>query len=279
MITKNIGGFKMLLNPKDRGISSHLAKKGSREECFMWVLAREATGDLGLDVGANIGYTTLHLCKAMKKVIAIEPDPRSLKLLKKNIKLNNYSGSTEIHSFAISDVNGTATICLANKPNLSTLSIKARKEGAKIVGKNETIKTKTIDSLGVLPNFIKMDIEGFEVEALRGAMESLRKTPNCKILIEVHPQFYDGDSFETVLKQLSGIGFRAKYIVSAGVPQPDLFKKNGYEPMPGAPINRRAVYNCISQEHAIKWASHSIKQVCRNGKVSPKIVRSILLVK
>jgi hypothetical protein len=82
-----------------------------------------------------------------------------------------------------------------------------------------------------------------------------------------------------VLRNLIDIGFEFKYVISAGVPKPDMFKKHGYEPVRGAPISRRAVYDCVSTEHAVKWSSYPIEQKCRKGKISPKIVRSILLVK
>ena len=274
MITKEIDGFTMHLNPDDGGISRTIAKKGQREPCFMWILEREAKGCLGLDVGANIGYTTLFMCRNMDSVIAIEPDPRSRELLICNIKANGYDTKTRIHDFAVSDRAGTETICLADKPNLTTLCDRTETPGQRV-----QIATRSIDSLEVLPNFIKMDIEGYEVQALRGAMESLKKTDKCGILIEVHPMFFEGDSFEQVLRQLVDIGFRFKYVVSAGVPRPDLFKKNGYKPLRGAPKNKRAVYDCVSTENAIMWSSYLIEQKCPKGKISPKIVRAIFLVK
>lgn len=274
MITKKINGFKMFLAPEDRGISKILANRGIREPCFMWILKNEACGCLGLDVGANIGYTTLYLCRGMDKVIAIEPDPRSRKLLIKNVEVNGFKDSTEIYDFAISDKSGRQTICLADKPNLSTLCDRADMKGQK-----REVLTRSIDSLDVLPSFIKMDIEGYEVQALHGAMRCLKETKYCKILLEVHPQFFIKNSFEVVLRDLVDIGFKFKYVVSAGVPQPDMFKKYGYEPVPGTPINRRAIYDCVATEHAIKWSSYPIEQKCKKGKISPKIVRSILLVK
>ena len=274
MITKTINGFKMFLNPGDGGISRTLARKGIREPCVMWILQNEASGRLGLDVGANIGYTTLPLCREMNKVIAIEPDPRSRMLLVMNIEANGFNDATEIYDFAVSDKKGRQTFYLYDKPNLSTLYDRPDMKGQKF-----EVRTRTIDILGVLPNFIKMDIEGHEVEALRGAMRSLKETDRCKILVEVHQQFYAGDSFEQVLKELVDTGFRFKYLVSAGVPRPDLFKKHGYEPVAGAPIHKRAIYDCVSTEHAIKWSSHPIEQKRSKGRISPKIVRAILLVK
>ncbi len=80
-------------------------------------------------------------------------------------------------------------------------------------------------------------------------------------------------------ESLVDIGFGFSYVVSAAVPQPDLFKEHGYHPLPNAPVARRAVYDCLCTEHAIMWSSHSIPQKYGKGKLSPKIVRAILLAK
>ena len=91
--------------------------------------------------------------------------------------------------------------------------------------------------------------------------------------------FFEGDSFEQVLRELVGIGFGFKYVVSAGIPRPDLFRKAGYRPLRKAPHKKRAVYEGIATEHAIQWSSYPIEQKCPKGKISPKIVRAILLEK
>lgn len=282
IVERNIQGFKMFLRPSDNGLSRILNKRQERgEHCFMWILRQEAEGDLGLDIGANIGYTTLPICERMNRVIAIEPDPRTKDLLRMSIEANGFSAKTNICEFAISNKPGKAKMILSKKPNQSSL----RPDQKNKVGEIE-VTVHTIDELEILPNFIKMDIEGSEVEALQGGMGCLEKTPKCKILIEVHPQFFKDDSFERVLRNLAGMGYTIKYVVSAGVPQPDLFRKNGYEPMKGVPMcmdrfgrhPKRAIYNTLSQDHAIMWSSYSYKQPYSGG-ISPKIVRSILLVK
>ena len=143
----------MFLDPNDGGISKTLASDSIREPCFMWILQNQAHGGLAVDVGANIGYTTLYLCQATDEVIAIEPDLRSRKLLIKNIEANGFKDKTRIYDFAASDKIGKQTICLAEKPNLTTLSNRAI-----VTGRKCEVLTRTIDSLDVVPNFIKMDI-------------------------------------------------------------------------------------------------------------------------
>jgi len=277
-----VGKYMMHLDPLKRGISSSLWGQGYREPGFMWIMKQEAKGDLGIDLGANLGYATLHMCDSLNKIIAIEPDKRSRKLLKKNIKENNFLDKVKIYNFAISDKNGEETIYLSKKnPNLNSLCGGERLKKKKDFLKTKTIKTKTIDSLNLDPNFIKMDIEGYEIEAIKGGMETFRNSKNCKILIEVHPQFYSKKrNFAKTLDNLFNIGYKVKYIVSAACACPDKFRDKNYEPFKIVidEERERGIYRDISQEDAIDFCAFINKQ--KDGdKVSLKIARSILLVK
>jgi len=286
MIIKQIDKFKMYLYDKG-GVSGDLLERGQREPEFMWIAKTEIEGNVGMDLGSNIGYFSLFLCDKMSKVICIEPDKRSRKLLKKNIDLNNFSHKTKIYDFAISDKNGYKKIYLAKiNSNLSTLC----KQGFSKKDKYKSLKveTRTIDSLNLEElNFIKMDIEGYEVEVLNGGLETFNRSSNCKILLEVHPQFYCKDrDFSVVLNKLVQMGFVFKYVVSAAKVVPDLFKKRGYSPVKVFDTGNhiRGIYEGIKTEDAINFCSkkHEQKYFCKNAnkyKISKKIVRSILLVK
>ena len=279
-----IEGFKMHLDPKKRGISADLLVHGSREPAFMWILRKEAKGDLGVDIGANIGYATLNLCKSMNNVIAIEPDQRCRKLLKRSLRDNDFEDKTIVYGSAISDIIGEKEIYLAkNNFNLNSLCDVSATLSKKDKFIKKTIKTITLDSMDIDPNFIKMDIEGYEVEALRGAKNTLRRAKNCKILIEVHPQYYDDKrAFDIELRDIISYGFKIKYLVSAGVSCPDLFKEKGYEPFKTfkAGEHTRGIFTDVSQEDAINFSSFVHKQINpETRRVSSKIVRSIFLVK
>ncbi|HUS49027.1 MAG TPA: FkbM family methyltransferase [Candidatus Paceibacterota bacterium] len=286
MITKKIDKFKMYLYDKG-GVSGDLIENGYREPEFMWMAKTEIEGNIGMDVGANIGYFSLFLCDKMREVICIEPDERSRKLLKKNINLNNFSHKTKIYDFAMSEKDGYKKIYLAKtNSNLSTLCKTGLSKKDKY--KSLKIKTRTIDSLNLEElNFIKMDIEGYEVEVLSGGLETFRRSSNCKILLEVHPQFYSEErNFYSVLKELVKMGFSFRYVVSAAVDCPDLFKKKGYNPtrLFDTGNHIRGLFKDMKTDDAINFCSkkHKQKYFCKNAqkdKISNKIVRSILLVK
>ena len=268
----------MYLSDTLTGLSAHLYGDGYHEPAFMWLLRKEAKGQLALDLGANIGYSTLSLCKNMKKVIAIEPDERSRKILKKNIKLNKFKEKVEIYDFAISDKKEERIFYLSKHPNLSAFN-----KNKKYWTKKVKIKTRTIDDLGVVPNFIKMDLEGHEIEVINGAINSLKKTPFCRILLEVHPQFYNEErNFANVLRELVKIGYKIKYLISAAVSCPDEFKKKGYAPFKEveAVSFKRGIYKNIDIEDAIKFSTKRYKQIITGSeKISEKIVRAIMLEK
>lgn len=280
----NIEGLKMYLDPERKGICGALLKRGYREPCFMWIVRKEAKGELGVDLGANIGYVTMNLCRGMDKVVAIEPDPRCIELLSKSADANGWTDRISIYNFAISDTSGERDIYLAEKyNNLNTLCDISGVDTKDHKFNKSTVKTRTIDSLNINPNFIKMDIEGHEVEAIRGSMETLRKAKKCKILMEVHPQYYSKErSFAETLRNLFDIGFDVKYIVSAAMACPDLFRERGYEPFKEMKDEKhtRGIFKGVSKDDAIDFCSNvHIQKVPSNGKTSKKIARAILLVR
>jgi len=275
---KNIEGFPMYLSDTLTGLSAHLWGDGYHEPAFMWLLRKEAKGKLALDIGSNIGYSTLSLCKNMEKVMAFEPDDRSRKILEKNLKLNKFEKKTEIYNCAISDKVGEKIFYLSKHPNLSAFN-----KNKKYWTKKKKVKTITIDSLKVLPNFIKMDLEGHETEVIKGAMHSLKNTDFCRILIEVHPQFYNEDNnFSETLRRLNDIGFKIKYLISAGVSQPDEFKKKNYTPFKilEAVEFERGIYKDVNIDDAISFSTNLYNQVIpKTKRISKKIVRAIMLEK
>lgn len=270
LIQKNIEGFAMNLDTKDGGISAVLAKKGCREEAFMHILRTKAKGSIAFDIGANIGYTTLSMCKNFDKIYAFEPDPRSLVLLKQNIKLNNFVNKTEIRQTAMGEKKEVKTLFLSKQPNLTSFV------SAKRLERKLDINVTTIDDFcaeaKIMPEFLKMDIEGFEVEVLRGGRKIFETCPKMGLLIEVHPMYYSEErSFAEELNQLMLFGFNFKYVVSARDMRPE-FEDRGYTPEKYFSKIDRGIWADMDPRHAIVMCSFMRKD-------NRKIVRSIYLEK
>jgi FkbM family methyltransferase len=188
---KDILGSKMYLNLKDKGISTDLIAFGIREHLVTNAIKKLLKkGEIVVDIGANIGYYALLGAKLVGeegKVFAIEPVVENIEILKKNILLNNYS-NIEVFKLAIGDKNQEGEIYLSEYSNLASLIDRKKFEtGEKI--KKEKVKIVTLDKFledKPLPDLVRMDVEGYEYEVIKG-MENLLKTKKSfKIFAEIH---------------------------------------------------------------------------------------------
>lgn len=127
-----------------------------------WLRAAAGPEDLVYDVGANIGFTAALLASRGARVIAFEPSPRAFGLLKKNAR-----AGIEARQIALSDQPGRLFFEERDRLDLSSVA----DAGAL------AIEAVTIDSLGEAPTLIKIDVEGYEPQVLRGATETLRAGP------------------------------------------------------------------------------------------------------
>ena len=286
MIEKQIHNYKMYLDTSAAGIQNWLSgwQKGTkdREPGFEYLLRQEVKpGMTCVELGANVGYLTFMMWKNLEgkgKVYAIEPDPRNYKMLSKSVKLNNAEGQVMTYPYAVDNKNGNVKFYLGTATNLS--SIRPTKNTTNKTVDVETITLTSFMKDKEVPNFIKMDIEGHEVEALESGLKLFNKQFPCKILMEVHPQFLDGKRFEKIIRRYIELGFNYKFVISAGIARPDLFVEKGYEPIKVFPGGwARGLYNNISNDDAILFSCYPHKQDCGNKGKSPKICRSVMLEK
>ena len=133
-------------------------------------------GDIVFDCGAHVGYFTVLASKLVGKegrVIALEPDIFNNILLRKNIKANNLNNVVVINK-GLSDKESVISWFVGGIVS---------QEGKSKIFK---VKTTTLDKLCKdlrlkKVDFIKMDIEGAEIRALKGAKSMLNKTKNVAI--------------------------------------------------------------------------------------------------
>lgn len=156
--------------------------------------------DVFIDVGANIGFYCCLAKKANNHVIAFEPDAKNLNLLYKNLEINNWN-DTEIYPLGLAETPGVAKLYgfgtgASLIPNWAGVP--------KSLYKNIALSTLDIilsDRFVGKKTVIKIDVEGFELSVLKGAMTTLATHPNLKFIIEIcltehypdgiNPYFYD----------------------------------------------------------------------------------------
>lgn len=129
--------------------------------------------DIIIDIGAHVGIFTLRAARQAKNVLAIEPHPFNYSLLTNNVKANKLVNVQTLR-LALWSSNGKMKLYLASSASHSL------KPYLKDKSKYLEVQTKTLDTiikeLGIKRvNFIKIDVEGAELEVLRGAEETLKE--------------------------------------------------------------------------------------------------------
>jgi len=180
----SVQGSLMELNLKDRGIHADLFISGIREPHATRYLQEILRPDWSVvDIGANIGYYALMEARKVKTVYAIEPGKDNYRGLVQNALLNPYK-NMKCHHLAIGDHNGSVGLHLAKACNWNRIAV-GRDSADAVVSMttldefvNSLVPDKHVD-------FVRMDVEGYELAVLQGADNVLRiNKPG--MFIEVH---------------------------------------------------------------------------------------------
>jgi FkbM family methyltransferase len=171
-------------------------------------------GDNFIDLGGNESYFSLVASRKVGlegKVFCIEPQERLWPVILKNITVNE-AFNIQLLPFAIANDKGELDLVLT--PSINTGSSKIAKNIRTSFWTRQKIKTFTLDEIIRSYNIdkvklIKIDIEGYELFALKSATEALKKGLIENLIIEVHPnqlrQF--NQSVEELVEFLYGTGY------------------------------------------------------------------------
>lgn len=163
------------------------------------------------DVGANVGQWANAFLDLVspEKLHMIEPGPVAFAELRKKF---GALPNVELHNVAIGDTNGVTTLRVTrDSTGASVLS--PREEMRELIGGNWAVQTevecplRTLDSLlSGLPeiSLLKIDVQGYEREALAGAEETLGKTKFLLIELNYMPQYVGGSWFGEIHELLTG---------------------------------------------------------------------------
>ena len=154
-----------------------------------------------IDVGAATGMYSSHFAKHSKSVICFEAVPPVYEQL---VKIKEKYNNVIAHNLAVSDKIGTLDFYVDDK-RLSNSSFQNLVEGQKI-----QVETVTIDSLKLIDvGFIKIDVEGVELDVLNGASETIDEyKPTC--MVEVYEKF-NKYPVETTFDFFFSRGYRCFY--------------------------------------------------------------------
>jgi len=181
-----IDGNKMFLDPLDNlRLSINKIYEEYETEVVKKIIKK---GDIVLDLGANIGYYTLIFAKLVGdkgKVFAFEPEPNNFNLLKKNVEVNGYQNIVLIPK-AVSSKTEKHKLYIFDEDTGSHTIIETEKNQKYIEIDSVCLDDYFVKFDGKI-NFIKMDIEGYEGEAIKGMTSLLQKSDRIGILMEFAP--------------------------------------------------------------------------------------------
>lgn len=169
---------------------------------FLKPLGNAFAGATVIDAGANIGNHSLYFSRYFKHVLAFEPNPSTYRLLAFNTELVENIG---IVNQGLGDEPGTLML-VEDSMNMGASSIvrKAGAEDRQIPVQIETLDKATADIDAI--EMIKIDVEGFEINVLRGAGELIARHQPIIVFEQHAKEFHDGTTES--LSFLRELGYR-----------------------------------------------------------------------
>ncbi|MGC9337933.1 MAG: FkbM family methyltransferase [Candidatus Cloacimonadia bacterium] len=210
-----VNGHLMQISLEDKGISQELYLHKKREHFstdFINSFVQE--NEIVIDIGANIGYYALLESKLAKdgEVYAIEPIPSNFSLLERNIELNGYK-NISTYQLAISDSDMIKTMYIYDKCNWCSFNknLDGSQTGQLDV-MSMTLDKFTETYLNKKPTFVRMDLEGHEYQAIKGASKILRECAPLKLNIEFHPHLMPKEHMKELLSILKENNFAIRAV-------------------------------------------------------------------
>jgi FkbM family methyltransferase len=184
-----INGITYRVDPRFR----HMLGQAYDSQVAEFLRTRVRPGSVCFDVGANVGVYVLQFAywsRPEGRVVAFEPNPAARAVLKKHIVLNKLDDRVEVIDFAVGASEGESSLFTAGTDGMSRLG-----EPNELIADRTieiTVKVTTIDEYtartGIEPDWLLFDIEGFEIQALLGARNLIkRRWGKIGIVVEMHP--------------------------------------------------------------------------------------------
>ena len=170
------------------------------------------SGDIVIDVGAHIGLYTIIGSRRVGlrgKVISLEPHPDNYNILKRNIELNHLNNVIALNSAASSSKSSIKLYLPGEDKGFTKLYtiMPNRAVTQNFVEVDANTLDDILQALNIEQvNWIKIDVEGAELEVLKGTTGVIRRSPNMRLLLEIH-NIQGVDLYTEITRFLDNYGF------------------------------------------------------------------------
>lgn len=185
----DIGGAKVVLNPRDPVVSGALALGVYENDEIDYFRRRFRAGMTFVDIGANAGlYTALALRGGAARVLAVEPHAETFAYLGKTVAANAPQCPVYLENLA-AGATGGEMLLYSNPDNkgdnrLYPDPMLAASQPTRVESLDALCAKHGIDAI----DFLKMDVQGAELLVLEGAQKILRASPQCLVMAEFWPE-------------------------------------------------------------------------------------------
>jgi len=215
-------GVRLFIDLSDHVIGLNILRGQYEQDEIRFVRRLLTAGDSAIDVGAHIGFFTMHMAAASGhegRIYAFEPLDTNADLLERSIGENRFDDRVLFQRAAAGACSGTATLTFPVETLNSGGAYLLRRGTAPLAGNlKKEVAVVALDALELRRpiRLIKMDVEGAEPQVVRGASRLLTEDRPV-ILSELHPTQLERASGVTAgefLSQMAALGYRAHTIRS-----------------------------------------------------------------
>jgi len=222
-------GLTLCIDTRDRHLAPQILCQGHADIYLTGLFASWIKpGFTVVDIGANVGYYSLLFGFGVGdrgKVHAFEANPRIKPLLQRNIETNLYSDRITFVNKAVTDKEGKIVLrVFQNYLGSSTIGELPFDYAQRDNDVIESLEVETItldfyfgDNIPQI-DILKLDIEGCEPRALRGAEKTLARQKKILLICEFNPSLLEmcGTNPRDFLQQLRSLGFAMQVLELTG---------------------------------------------------------------
>ncbi len=226
ILTRTAHGFKLFLDSRDVSLAPHILLDGVWEPAVKrFINARVREGMRVIEVGANVGYHSVHLASRIgpRGVIAcFEANPRLAQLMAQSLEVNGMKSRAIPCAYAVADKLGECEFRMFAQ-HLGASSLIVNDDTATEYHDTITRVTVPMTTLDAACSdwphldFLKIDAEGAEPLIMAGAKALIARSPQLEILLEFGPAFWPSlDEARGFLQGWVDEGFHLQRLTPAG---------------------------------------------------------------